>query len=258
MKSFLLMKGDCLQKMSKIEDHSVDLILCDLPYGTTACAWDSILDTTELWAHYERLVKPQGAIVLTASQPFTTALIQSKIEWFKYEWIWEKTRATGHAHSKNKPLKKHENILVFSPGTTVHASQSKDRMNYYPQGLRHCAKIQKRKGKQSSAIFSARDSHKEEYIQDKTGYPASILRFASEMSTEHPTQKPVSLMAYLIRTYTQPREVVLDNCMGSGTTGVAALAEKRKFIGTEKDPKYYEVAVRRIKEADKLSKSRLF
>lgn len=244
-----LMQGDCLECMAEIEPGSVDLVLTDPPYGTTACAWDSVLPLPLMWRLLRRILTPQGAAVFTASQPFTSVLAVSNLEWFKYCWVWEKSRATGHVHAKNKPMKKHEDILVFSPGTTVHASQSATRMNYHPQGLvKKETPTVRKAGGASNAVMGARPSHKDA-VQEFEGYPHSVLRFASEGKTVHPTQKPVALMEYLIRTYTNEGEVVLDFTMGSGTTGVAAMNTGRRFIGIEMDAGYFDIAERRIMEA---------
>lgn len=248
--SYTLYKGDCLEEMKKIPDGSVDMVLCDLPYGTTACAWDAVIPMEELWEAYRRILTPLGAVVLTGSQPFTTTLIASNLDWFKYCWVWEKNRPTNFAHAKNKPMKKHEDVCVFSPGTTVHASQSQYRMTYNPQGLvavdrQH--KAAKRKNPVDT-FFSARDSHGD-YTQTATGYPHSILSFATDMTGLHPTAKPVALMEYLIRTYTKEGDTVLDNCMGSGTTGAACANTGRKFIGIERDEKYFDIAKSRIEQA---------
>lgn len=239
--------GDCLEVMKSIPDQSVDMILCDLPYGTTACAWDSVIPFDALWAQYRRVLKPLGAVVLTASQPFTTALIASNYDWFKYCWVWEKNRPTNFAHAKNKPMKKHEDICVFSPGTTVHASQSPSRMTYNPQGLEEIAPTVAKKsaGEKTKAFFADRPGHRE-FVRDKTGYPHSILKFSTDMTGLHPTAKPVALMEYLIRTYTNEGDVVMDNCMGSGTTGVACINTGRGFIGIERDPGYFKIAENRI------------
>lgn len=246
------MRGDCLDKMEKIKDHSVDLILCDLPYGTTACSWDSILDMEQLWSRYRRVIRKNGAIVLTAGQPFTTALINSNSEWFKYSWVWEKNHPSGFAQAKNKPLAAHEDILIFSSGVTVHASQSKNRMPYFPQGLERIDKTVRNGGRKEgrASAFVERKSHKPTYMQEFTGYPRSVLKFNSVAhgSAEHPTQKPVDLMEYLIKTYSNAGQTVLDNCMGSGTTGVAAVNTGRNFIGIEKDASYYHLAVERIRK----------
>lgn len=245
-----LKNGNCLELMLQITSESVDLILCDLPYGTTACAWDSVIPFDKLWAEYRRIAKPSAAIVLTASQPFSSALTMSAADLFKYAWVWEKSRATGHVHAKNKPMKKHEDVLVFSKGTTIHAGQSERRMHYDPQGLTKKLEPTIRKvGGAAQTVMGARPSHRDT-TQEFEGYPHSILRFASEGRTVHPTQKPVALMEYLIRTYTKEGDVVLDNCMGSGTTGVACVNTGRSFIGMELDPTYFELARKRILYSD--------
>jgi site-specific DNA-methyltransferase (adenine-specific) len=251
-----LYHGDCLEQMAHIPDGSVDMVLCDLPYGTTACTWDSVIPLGTLWAHYRRIIKPRGVIALTGSQPFTTTLIASNVEWFKYEWVWEKTRATGHVHAKNKPLKAHENILIFSPGTTVHASQSMRRMAYNPQGIIEVNRTSYRPSRGvrgSDVVCALRKSHKKEVAQPFTNYPRSVLRIASEHNVGalalHPTQKPVALFAYLIRTYSNPGDLVLDNCLGSGTTAVACIQEVRRCIGIERDEAYYAIARQRIAAA---------
>ena len=238
-----------MEVMKEINDKSVDMILCDLPYGTTACKWDSVIPFEPLWEHYKRIIKDKGAIVLTASQPFASALVMSNIEWFKYEWVWVKNRATGHAHAKNKPMKKHENICIFSNGVTLHPGQSERRMGYYPQGLKKekNGKTRKRNDAGDDAVMSKRNSHKETVIEH-SNYPVSLLNFDIEMNSQrvHPTQKPVALFEYLIKTYTDEGETVLDNCIGSGTTAIAALNTNRNFIGIEKDEEYYKLAKNRV------------
>ena len=246
-----LMLGDCLERMKEIPDGSVDMILCDLPYGTTACKWDSVIPFEPLWAEYRRVTKRNAAIVLTASQPFTSALVMSAPDIFKYCWVWEKTRATGHMHAKNKPLKSHEDIAVFSTGTTVHSVQSSIRMQYYPQGTIAVDRVSyrpSREKKGSDVVGSLRPSHKNSYRQTESNYPRSVLHVPSEhnVGAFHPTQKPVALMEYLIKTYTNEGETVLDNCMGSGTVGVACKNLNRKFIGIEKDETYFKIAQDRI------------
>lgn len=244
-----LMMGDCLKCMKEIPDGSVDMVLTDPPYGTTACAWDSIVPLPAMWRALRRVLKPTGAAVFTASQPYTSVLAMSNLEWFKYCLVWEKSRATGHVHAKNKPMKKHEDVLVFSAGTTVHASQSSSRMTYNPQGLVRKSKPTVRKsGGASDAVMGQRPSHKDT-LQYFEGYPHSVLAFASEGKTVHPTQKPVALMEYLIRTYTNEGESVLDFTMGSGTTGVAAMNTGRRFIGIEMDEGYFDIACDRIEKA---------
>jgi site-specific DNA-methyltransferase (adenine-specific) len=241
-----LFNGNCLDVMRSIPDNSIDLILCDLPYGTTACPWDSVIPIEPLWQHYKRLITPIGAIVLTASQPFTSVMVMSNIEMFKYTLVWEKSRATGHVNSKNKPMKKHEDILIFSPGTTNHQHLSATRMTYNPLGLQKlCQPKIRKKGGESLAVMGARPSNRDT-LQEFTNYPSSIIFHPSEVNTIHPTQKPVSLMKYLIETYSNTNNTVLDNCMGSGTTGVACKLTNRNFIGIENDQTYFQLAKERI------------
>ena len=247
--SFKLMLGDCLERMKEIPAGSVDLVLTDPPYGTTACKWDAVIPFEPMWREVRRVLKPNGAVVFTASQPFTSALVMSNTDWFKYCLVWEKTRATGHVHAKNKPMKKHEDVLVFSSGTTVHASQSTTRMTYTPQGMiRKDVPTVRKAGGASNSVMSARPSHKD-VLQEFTNFPDSIVKVASEGATVHPTQKPVALMEYLIRTYTNPGETVLDFTMGSGTTGVACVNTGRQFIGIERDEGYFKIAQDRINNA---------
>lgn len=261
-----LLKGDCLELMSDIEDHSVDLILCDLPYGTTdrvgsqkkgnrIFAWDNIIPLDQLWDHYRRLLKPQGAVVLTADQPFTSQLIMSNLEWFKYEWLWVKSKVTGFLLANSRPMKATEDILIFSPAFASGAArQAGTHMTYNPQGL-----IEKRVKKRNSAARLGNFLHQpehmgagnkllhdSEYEQKFTNYPNEILEIPVEKKNIHPTQKPVALMDYLIRTYSNEGDLVLDNCMGSGTTGVACLNTNREFIGIEMDDKYFQMAADRI------------
>lgn len=243
-----LIKGDCLQEMKEIESGSVDMVLTDPPYGTTACKWDSIIPLEPMWEQLKRIIKPNGAIVMTASQPFTTKLIASNINMFKYCWVWNKTRPSGFAQCKNKPMQSHEDIVVFSEGVTIHKGQSKKRMDYYPQGLIEINKITSgARPSQNAGGMGARPSHKKLIIQTHTNYPRSVLIFAGNHGL-HPTQKPVALMEYLIKTYTNESETVLDFTMGSGSTGIACLNTGRKFIGIELDDNYFEVASKRITE----------
>jgi site-specific DNA-methyltransferase (adenine-specific) len=226
---------DCLSDggMALIPDKSIDMILCDLPYGTTSCKWDTIIPFDQLWAHYERVIKDNGAIVLTASQPFTTALNQSNMKLFRYEWIWIKNNSTGFQLANKMPLKKHENISVFY----------KKLPTYNPQGLKPYGKVNRR-GSVGNGGHLANECN--EYVQQWTNYPTQLLEFSYDKNKFHPTQKPVALFEYLIRTYTNEGEIVLDNCMGSGTTAVAALSTNRKFIGFETEPAYIEIANKRI------------
>ena len=239
--------GDCLEKMKDIADNSIDMILTDLPYGTTACKWDSIIPFDKLWEQWNRIIKNNGAIVLTATQPFTSKLIMSNIYLFKYEWIWNKSRAVGFPNAKNKPMNKHESILIFSKGDC--ANGCKLRMNYNPQDLIEINKkvngIKKCKADVGGHGFS-RPSHKKERIQKFTNFPNTVLTFSNEGNTDHPTQKPVKLFEYLIKTYTNEGDTVLDCCAGSGTTGVACKNLNRNYILIEKEQKYYNVIKDRI------------
>lgn len=245
--SGIFFHADTFEAMEKLADHSIDLLLVDLPYGTTACPWDSVIPLDKLWKEYNRIVKPNKAMVFTASQPFTTTLIASNIKDFKYEWIWVKNRPTNFAHAKNKPMKKHENVLVFSGGTTVHVSQSVNRMPYNPQGLIDIDEVLviKKKSEKTDVMFSDRPGHKE-FSRNKTGYPHSLLEFSTDQLGIHPTAKPVALFEYLIRTYSEEGDIVLDNTAGSGTTAIAAINANRKWICIEKDETYYNKAIHRL------------
>lgn len=243
-------QGDCLELLQQIDNESVDMILCDLPYGTTACTWDSIIPLEDLWKHYKRIIKNDGAIVLTATQPFTSMLVSSNMSMFKYEWIWAKSRAVGFPNAKNKPMNRHESILVFSKGNC--ANRCKNRMKYNPQGLIEVNKIvngiKACKGDIGGHHF-ARPSHKDKRIQQFTNFPTSVLNIKNDGKTVHPTQKPLELFEYLILTYTNENDIVLDNCAGSGTTGLAAIKTGRNYVLMEKDPKYFSISENRIKES---------
>lgn len=229
-------EGDCLELMKRIPDGSVDMILCDLPYGTTRNKWDSIIPLDDLWAQYERIIKERGAIVLTAQTPFDKVLGASNLRMLRYEWIWDKQLPTGHLNAKKMPMKKTENILVFY----------KKLPTYNPQGLKYNPRIKKRSS--YSAGSSNYGAHNDENLSLYSGYPTNLLQFKRE-SGLHPTQKPVALFEYLIRTYTNEGEIVLDNCIGSGTTAVAAINTGRKFIGIEQESEYVEIARKRIADA---------
>lgn len=228
--------GDCLDILPTLESNSVDLVLVDLPYGTTACKWDSIIPLDKLWEQYNRICKEDGAMVFTAAQPFTTILATSNLENFRYEWIWEKPQGTNPMNAKVMPLKSHENILVFYRKKPVYNPQ----MWYstpYTGFSSDTSKIGEVYGK-------AQSKHRDN--PDGSRYPKTVLKFKQEKGL-HPTQKPVELMEYLIKTYTNEGDVVLDNTMGSGTTGVACVNSGRKFIGIESDSQYFKVAEERIK-----------
>lgn len=199
-----------------------------------------------MWEQYERVIKDNGAIVLTASQPFTSSLTMSNPDLFKYEWIWEKNRTVGFLNAKNAPLKKHESVLVFSKGTI--ANGSKRRMNYFPQGLKVINKVKNSVKQNNDTVVGSRPSRDKPYIAKHSGYPNSILNFNNESKQLHPTQKPVALFEYLIKTYTNKGDTVLDNCMGSGTTAIACLNAERNFIGFELNEEYYNMSLKRISE----------
>jgi site-specific DNA-methyltransferase (adenine-specific) len=240
-----ILLGDCLELMKDIPNGSIDMILCDLPYGTTACKWDTIIPFEPLWEQYERIIKPNGAIVLTASQPFTSVLVTSNLKMFRYEWIWEKNRGSNFATVKYQPMKEHESILVFS----------KDRHNYYPikeerQGLgkdRVKYKFQEER-KNVSDNYGIKVKHKEFLTEDRV--PRSIQKFNTETGM-HPTQKPVALFEYLIKTYTNENDLVLDNTAGSGTTAIACLNTNRQFIVMEQEPNYFEKIKKRVEDFNK-------
>lgn len=226
--------GDCLNVMSSIPDQSVDMILCDLPYGTTACKWDSVIPFEPLWAQYRRLIKGNGAIVLTAQVPFDKALGVSNLPMLRYEWIWRKEAGSGHLNAKRAPLKDHENVLVFYANPPIYNPQM--RNGFKPYSCKQGAPKSKNYGARTGAVT----------VSDGTRYPVTVLDFPRDRDKFHPTQKPVALMEYLIRTYTNPGDVVMDNCMGSGTTGVACVNTERGFIGIERDEGYFKIAENRI------------
>ena len=239
-----LIHGDCLEEMKKIESGSVDMILTDPPYGTTQCKWDSIIPLELMWEQLKRVIKPSGAIVMTASQPFTSKLISSNYEMFKYCWVWEKSKATGHLNAKKRPMVKHEDICVFYT----------KQPTYNPQGLIEKDRPTISKGNRGSkgegSSGECYGKATKDAIQTHTNYPLSITKHNVDMKAAlHPTQKPVALMEYLIKTYTNEGETVLDFTMGSGTTGVACKNLARKFIGIEMDKDYFETANNRILNA---------
>ncbi|KAB2493213.1 site-specific DNA-methyltransferase [Bacillus cereus] len=230
---------DCLEGMKLIPDKSVDMILCDLPYGTTACKWDNIIPFDLLWKQYERIIKDNGAILLTASQPFTTKLIASNMKLFRYEWIWKKgNHVTGFPNANRMPLKNHENVLVFY----------KKLPKYYPQDLILLDKPIQKKEIRNMKVFGKRnnESLNNVYVKKYTNYPKSVVDFPRDSKTFHPTQKPVALFEYLIKTYTKEGETVLDNCMGSFTTAIACINTKRNYIGFEMDEEYWNLGNERV------------
>jgi site-specific DNA-methyltransferase (adenine-specific) len=237
-----LINGDCLEEMKKIESGSVDAVITDPPYGTTKNKWDSCIDLSLMWEQLDRIVKPNGVVVLFAQCPFDKVLGVSNIENLKYEWVWNKKRPTGFFNANYAPLKLSENIMVFSKGSACYVKDKTNTHSYYPQGLKKSGKVVKRtaqKGNYDNKHYPT------ENVQKFTNYPKNILEFKTETGL-HPTQKPVALMEYLIKTYTNENETVLDFTMGSGSTGVACKNLNRNFIGIELDENYFNIAKDRI------------
>ena len=238
--SLWLMKGDCLERMKEIPSGSVDLILTDPPYGTTACKWDSVIDLPSMWEQLKRIVKPNGAIVLFGSEPFSSFLRVSNIRMFRYDWIWEKEQGIGFANANKMPMKKHEVVSVFY----------KKLPKYYPQGLLPFSKKVVRKETDVGEYMGKNGVSNTTYEQKYTNYPTSILEFSrNKVGTVHPTQKPVALMEYLIKTYTNEGETVLDFAAGSFTTAIACINTNRKVIMIEKDPHYFKIGSERVERA---------
>ena len=230
--------GDCLEQMNKIPDKTIDMILCDLPYGTTNCKWDNIIPFEPLWEQYNRIIKNNGAIVLFASEPFASKLRLSNLKMYKYDWVWDKVVAKGHLVSKFRPMQKTEYILVFG----------RERINYYPIMIDR-KKEEYHIGKEAKRTELLGGNQQQQSYKLYTKYfPTNLLIFNNHNPRNklHPTQKPVALLEYLIKTYTNENETVLDNCMGSGSTGVACVNTNRNFIGIELDPNYFEMAKKRI------------
>lgn len=228
--------GDCLELMKNLHPGSIDLILCDLPYGTTACSWDSVIPFQELWVQYNRVIKDNGVIVLTASQPFTSALVMSNTKGFKYEWIWEKEQGVNFLNAKKQPLKNHESVLVFSKGSPA----------YYPQMVTGCTQYTTGSGTVGE-VYGGKTKRAIRTNTEGTRYPKTVQKFTRQTGL-HPTQKPVALFEYLIRTYTREGDTVLDNCAGSFTTAIAAINTNRRFICMELSEDYYIRGTERISQ----------
>ena len=233
--SYTIAQGDCLDLMRGIPDGTVDMVLCDLPFGITDCVWDTMIPFEPLWEQYKRVTKPNGAIVLFAVQPFTTKLIHSNMAWFRYCWYWKKSNVTGGIYAKVQPMRCIEDIAVFY----------RKMPTYNPQGL---VKLDKPKhhGVAAQNVYKVQANPS---LQTHTGYPENLLEFKHDTPRLHPTQKPLALLEYLVRTYTNEGELVLDNCMGVGSTGIACANAGRRFIGFELDPEYFGIARQRISEA---------
>lgn len=236
-----LRNGDCLELMKGIPDGSVDMILCDLPYGITRNKWDSIIPLDRLWERYKRVIKENGAIVLFSAEPFTSLLITSNIKWFRYDLIWYKTRGSDFLNANRKPLRAHENICVFYKKQPIYNAQKTEGKPYTSKG-----------GGTTSSNFGKYNANHHTENKDGKRYPLSVLRFSGEPNRgkQHPTQKPTDLLEWLIKTYTNDGETVLDNCMGSGSTGVACVNTNRNFIGIELDEGYFNIAKTRIEDAE--------
>jgi DNA modification methylase len=254
-----LYKGDCLEVMKLIPDGSIDAIITDPPYGTTACKWDSVIPFDKMWEQLNRIIKPNGAIVLFGSEPFSSALRMSNIKNYKYDWYWKKTKANGFQHSKNRPMRAIETVSVFSNAPMGHISQLKDRrMEYNPQGIIPSGKRKVTNSTHSGNTMGGIDKKSSRPNQigieydSFTNFPNDVLEYSNmEKRGLHPTQKPLELMEYLISTYTNENETVLDFTMGSGTTGVACVNLNRNFIGIEQDANYFDIATDRISKEEK-------
>jgi len=235
--------------MKEIEDKSIDMILCDLPYGTTSCSWDIIIPFEPLWEQYKRIIKDNGAIVLTASQPFTSALVMSNVEMFKYDLVWNKNLATGFLNANRMPLRSHEEILIFYKKQPIYNPQKIKGKKNHSRGKNKC---------KTNNLYGYHKIAEDNFTELK--HPKSVLEIQKEhpSKTIHPTQKPVALFEYLIKTYTNENDLVLDNCAGSGTTGIACINTKRNYILIEKEKEYYDIIIKRIKEVEDLEKSKLF
>lgn len=245
MNHFNLFLGDCLEVMKTIPDESVDFICCDPPYGTTTIKWDNVINFNDMWEEYGRIIKPKGVICLFGSQPFSAKLICSKIDWFKYELIWNKNKCGSPGLAKYRPMKTHENILIFSKNSGGTYNPQMEKGDPYS-----------RKSKNPEGYVGKKNDHKyglkprTEFTNTGTRYPKSILNISRDFSAQqqvHPTQKPVPVLEWLVKTFSNENEVVLDNCMGSGSCGIACITTNRNFIGIESDHNYYDIAVNRIK-----------
>ena len=256
MKPIELWHGDCLELMKDIPDGSIDMILCDPPYGTTGSKWDSVIPSDKLWTEYRRIISDKGVICLFGTEPFATVMRHDALNLYKYDWIWRKTTVTGFPHARNMPLRDYENIMVFSKSPVGHASKlGERRMPYNPQGLKQCHQVDETH--KTSLIMHGRtfaNTKETHYVRTETGFPRMVLDFKKNPSDSkfHLNAKPVPLLEYLIKTYTVQGQTILDNCMGSGSTGVACVNTNRNFIGIELDEGYFNIATQRIDTALKI------
>lgn len=253
MSKYKLAQGDCLELMKQIKDESIDLILCDLPYGTSACKWDSVIPFEPMWEQYKRIIKLEGAIVLFGSEPFSSALRLSNLDMYKYDWKWEKPNGANFLNFKYQPAKVYEDIMVFGKSATSYSK--KGNMIYNPQmseGKPYNQQSGQQRNDNGHVLGSTVRSPIKQVVtkNDGTRYPRSIIKFALDKDKLHPTQKPVALLEYLIKTYTNEGAWVLDNCMGSGSTGVACMNTNRNFIGFELNEDYFNIAKERIEAVE--------
>lgn len=242
--------GDCLELMNGIPDKSINMILCDLPYGTTACSWDEVIPFESLWKHYNRIIKDSGVIALFGSEPFGTVLRMSQFDLYRYDWYWVKSKAGLYQHAKNRPMKAIETISIFSKSKWGHISQVKNRMPYNPQGIKSSGVKVVTKNYNAGGTVGERPNQIGKEYESFTGFPNDVLHYQNIIGRQamHPTQKPTDLCEYLIKTYTNEDDIVLDNCIGSGTTAIAAINTNRQYIGIELNDDYYELAKNRINQ----------
>jgi len=246
-----LIQGDCLQEMQNIPDKSIDAIICDLPYGTTQNKWDSVIPLDLLWEQYNRIIKDNGAIVLFSAQPFTSILVGSNLKMFKYEWVWDKVVPTNHLNAKRQPMRLHENICVFYKKQCTYNRQMTDKPKEYQRPNR---KLVKDAFYETKNYGDAKRGFAEDSDHTKTN-PKTIIQYSNgngySKKSNHPTQKPLELLDYLVKTYTNENDIVLDNTMGSGTTAIACMNTNRNFIGIELDKHYFAIAKKRMEEKRK-------
>ncbi len=247
--NYKLWQGDCLELMNNIPDKSVDCVIADLPYGTTACKWDSVIDLEQLWKHYKRIIKDKGAIILFGQEPFSSQVRNSNLDWYRYDWVWQKQKPSNFQLMNYQCGRVHENIMVFSPAKACYV-KSGDMMNYYPQMTprEHVRKANVKiyGNTDINILHSYKNGEKDNYKEYSEKHPISIIKFNTETKKLHQAQKPISLIEYLIKTYTKEDDIVLDNCMGAGTTGVGCKRTNRNFIGIELDKSIFDMAKSRI------------
>ncbi len=249
MNDITLWQGDCLELMQDIPDSSIDMILCDLPYGTTACKWDVVVPLPQLWEQYKRVIKDKGAIVLFGQEPFSSIVRTSCLDMYRYDWVWQKQKPSNFQLMNYQTGRVHENIMIFSKAKACYVSNN-NIMCYYPQmetrETTRKANVKIYGDTNNNILHTYTKGEQDNFKEYSTKHPISIIQCNTEVKKMHPTQKPVILCEYLIRTYTKENETVLDNCMGSGTTGVACINTNRKFIGIEKEEEFFNIAKDRI------------